>query len=104
MAIDTLAYAKHLEQAGVARAQAEAHAEALRAHIVPDLATRDDIVRIEQRFDQRFLTLEQQVNASEARVIAEVQRAVAALHGYGLRLAGVIIAALALLFALLRWA
>jgi hypothetical protein len=96
MAIDTLAYAKHLEQAGVARAQAEA----LRAHIVPDLATRDDIVRIEQR----FLTLEQQVNASEARVIAEVQRAVAALHGYGLRLAGVVVAALALLFALLRWA
>ena len=43
MALDTLAYAKHLEQAGIERAHAEALAEAMNAHVVPDLATRLDL-------------------------------------------------------------
>jgi hypothetical protein len=43
MAIDTLAYAKHLEAAGVGREQAEAHAEALNQHIFPDLATKQEL-------------------------------------------------------------
>ena len=41
MAIDTLAYTKHLEAAGVPRAEAEAQAEALTQHVLPDLATAD---------------------------------------------------------------
>jgi hypothetical protein len=43
MAIDTLAYVKSLEAAGVERRAAEAHAEALTHHVFPDLATKDDI-------------------------------------------------------------
>jgi hypothetical protein len=43
MAIDTLAYAKHLEAAGVPRPEAEAQAEALTQHVLPDLATKDDL-------------------------------------------------------------
>ena len=43
MALDTLAYAKHLEQAGIVRAHAEALAEALNAHVLPDLATKPDL-------------------------------------------------------------
>ena len=92
MALDTLAYTKHLESAGIARAQAEAHAEALRLHIVPDLAAREDITRLELK-----------IEASEARLIAEIQKAVTTLHGYGLRLLGIGVAALALFAAILRF-
>ena len=41
--IDTLSYVKRLEAAGVERKTAEAHAEAINAHIVPELATKADI-------------------------------------------------------------
>jgi hypothetical protein len=43
MAIDTLAYTKSLEAAGVDRRAAEAHAEALTHHVLPDLATKADL-------------------------------------------------------------
>jgi hypothetical protein len=42
MAIDTLAYVKELEAAGLDRKLAEAHAAALRDKILPDLATKQD--------------------------------------------------------------
>lgn len=41
--MDTLAYAKHLRAAGVPEAQAEAHAEALGAAVVEDLASREQV-------------------------------------------------------------
>jgi hypothetical protein len=40
MAVDTLAYAKELEAAGVERQAAEAHAEARTKHVLPDFATK----------------------------------------------------------------
>ena len=43
MAIDTLGYVKALKEAGVPAVQAEAHAEALRDKIVPELATKQDL-------------------------------------------------------------
>jgi hypothetical protein len=47
MAIDTLAYAKRLEAAGVGRQAAEAQAEALDAalegRVLPDLVTKSDL-------------------------------------------------------------
>jgi hypothetical protein len=43
MAIDTLAYVKELEAAGLDRKVAEAHARALRNHILPELATKQDV-------------------------------------------------------------
>jgi hypothetical protein len=41
--IDTLAYTKTLEAAGVDRRAAEAHAEALVGHVPPDLVTKVDL-------------------------------------------------------------
>ena len=41
--IDTLSYVKRLEAAGVDRKTAEAHTEAINAHVVPELATKADI-------------------------------------------------------------
>lgn len=58
MAIDTLAYAKSLEAAGVDRRAAEAHAEALTHHVFPELATKADLEqgldRLENRLVQRM--------------------------------------------------
>lgn len=45
MAIDTLAYTKILEAGGVERRAAEAHAEALVGHVLPDLVGRIDLER-----------------------------------------------------------
>jgi hypothetical protein len=58
MTIDTLAYTKALEAAGVEREAAEAHAEALIGHVLPDLVTKADlehsIERLEHRLTVRF--------------------------------------------------
>jgi hypothetical protein len=43
LALDALAYAKHLEQAGIDRQHAEAPAEAMNRYVLPDLATKGDI-------------------------------------------------------------
>jgi hypothetical protein len=42
MAIDTLAYAKHLESAGIDRGLAEAHAQAMVQHVFPQLFTQTE--------------------------------------------------------------
>lgn len=49
--IDTLGYVKRLEAAGITRAQAEAHAEALRDDVAPQLATRGDLERLADRIE-----------------------------------------------------
>jgi hypothetical protein len=82
MALDTLAYAKHLEDAGVDRRQAEAHAEAINRYLLPDLATKADLAAMEQRI----------VAAFENR-----------LHQVEIRILGVVAAMLGLLFALLKF-
>jgi hypothetical protein len=46
MAIDTLAFVKVLEAAGVPRAQDEAQAVALAQHALADLATKDDLAEV----------------------------------------------------------
>ena len=43
MAIDTLAYVRELEAAGLDRKLAEAHAAALRDKILPELATKQEL-------------------------------------------------------------
>jgi hypothetical protein len=43
MPIDTLAYVKTLRTAGIDEKIAEAHMEAMRAHVLPELATKRDV-------------------------------------------------------------
>jgi hypothetical protein len=64
MAVDTLYYVKRLEAVGIERRQAEAHAEALRDTVAPQLATKADldaaVIRLEHKIDslgQRFETM-----------------------------------------------
>jgi hypothetical protein len=55
--IDTLGYVKRLREAGIADKQAEAHAEAIRDFVMPELATKADIVRLEHQIERQTLTL-----------------------------------------------
>ena len=54
MTVDTLAYAKALEAAGVNRQAAEAHAEALTRHVLPDLVGKPDLDQALDRLENRL--------------------------------------------------
>ncbi|PWJ81487.1 hypothetical protein C7441_11019 [Pseudaminobacter salicylatoxidans] len=43
IAYDTLGYSKALQKAGIPAKQADAHAEAVRDHVMPEIATKADI-------------------------------------------------------------
>jgi hypothetical protein len=53
---DSLGYAKKLRDRGVPNDQAEAHAEAARDFIMPELATKTDLLATEQRLQTEFRT------------------------------------------------
>ena len=54
MTIDTLAYTKALDAAGVDRRAAEAQAEALVKHVLPDLVTKADLEQAIERLAHRL--------------------------------------------------
>jgi DnaJ-domain-containing protein 1 len=82
MTVDTLAYSKHLEAAGIDRQAAEAQAEALTRYVLPDLVTKADLAATKTE-------LEQAIERSE--------------HRLTLRVIGIVGAFNAELFALLRF-
>jgi hypothetical protein len=93
MSIDTLAYSKTLEGAGLDRKSAEAHAEALTQHILPDLVTKVDLDQAVQKLEGRLERLEHQMDLAIER----------AEHQITPRLIGIVGAFDAALFALLRF-
>ena len=54
IALDTLAYARRLRQAGFSEEQAEAQAEALAAVLIDSLAPKPDLQELDLRMDTRF--------------------------------------------------
>jgi hypothetical protein len=56
-AFDTLGYAKRLRDAGVAQAEAEAHAEAARDFVMAELVTKTDLQALSAHFDAKLETL-----------------------------------------------
>ena len=54
MTIDTLAYTKALEAAGVDRRAAEAQAEALIKYVLPELVTKADLEQALERLEHRL--------------------------------------------------
>jgi hypothetical protein len=54
MAIDTLAYCKALEAAGIDRHWAEVQAEALVNHVLPDLVTKTDLDHALERLEHHL--------------------------------------------------
>jgi hypothetical protein len=78
MTIDTLAYTKHLEQAGIERSQAEALAEAMHRFVLPDLVTKSDLADLEHKL-------------------------LAAMHSIEIRSLGIIAAMLGLTITIIKW-
>jgi len=70
MTIDTLEYVKKLEAAGVDRKLAEAHAEALRATVVQDIATKTDLQIEVQRLEAKIQLLTWMVGLNLAATMA----------------------------------
>jgi hypothetical protein len=89
MTIDTLAYVKTLEASGVDRKAAEAQAEALTKHVLPDLVTRADLDQAVERLEHG---IDRTVEQSEHRLTVR-------FFGMTLGIVGVMNA---ILFALLR--
>ena len=58
LALDTLAYARRLREAGFSEQQAEGQAEALAAAMTDTLATKDDLREIQTRIDARFAQID----------------------------------------------
>jgi hypothetical protein len=58
VALDTLAYVRRLESAGVPRAQAEAHADAFAAFAADELATKRDLLEVEARLRSEIRELD----------------------------------------------
>ncbi len=83
MTIDTLAYSKHLEAAGIDRHAAEARAEALTKYVLPDIVTKADLAATKVDLEQAMERIEQRLT---------------------LRVIGIVGAFDAALFALLRFA
>jgi len=54
IALDTLAYARRLREAGFSEQQAEGQAQALAATMTDSLATTQDLHELEARIDARF--------------------------------------------------
>ncbi|HWD60722.1 MAG TPA: hypothetical protein VG308_20730 [Stellaceae bacterium] len=93
MSIDTLAYSKTLESAGLDRKAAEAHAEALTHHILPELVTKSDLSAAKTDIEQAIARLENRMDLAIER----------AEHRTTLRVIGIVAAFDAALFALLRF-
>ncbi len=92
-AFDTLGYAKHLRDAGIASEQAGAHAEAEREFIMTELVTKQDLdVRlhgVEAAMQNMELRLENRIDSLELRLMV--------------RLGGMLAIAVAILAALVKF-
>jgi hypothetical protein len=93
MTIDTLAYSKTLESAGLERKAAEAHAEALTQHVLPELVTKADLAAAKA-------DLEKAIDRLEHKLDIAIERSE---HRLTLRVIGIVGAFDAALFALLRF-
>jgi len=110
IALDTLAYAKRLREAGFSELQAEGQAQALAAAMSDSLATKQDLkeleIRIDARFasvDLRFSSLERQVDLRLSELTARFDGRLADLERrMTLRLGGVMVAGIGVISVLVR--
>ena len=70
MAFDTLRYAQRLQQVGVAREQAETHAELARDMVIADLATKADLAAAVRELQAEMKVLEQRMTIKLGAMIA----------------------------------
>ena len=65
IALDTLAYARRLREAGFSEQQAEGQAEALAAAMTDSLATKQDLKELEARIEVRFAQVDSRLEFME---------------------------------------
>jgi hypothetical protein len=57
IAFDSLGYSKRLRDSGISQKQADAHAEAARDFIMPELATKADIAELRHLIERQSLLI-----------------------------------------------
>ncbi len=67
IALDTLAYAKRLREAGFTERQAEGQARALAAAMTDTLATKQDLRELGTRIEARFTAVDARFSSVDAR-------------------------------------
>jgi hypothetical protein len=67
IALDTVAYAKRLREAGFSEQQAEGQAQALAAAMTDSLATKQDLRELELRMEARFTQVDARFEQVDAR-------------------------------------
>ncbi len=67
IALDTLAYARHLREVGFSEQQAEGQAQALAAAMTDSLATKQDLRELEMGIDARFAQVDARFTQVDAR-------------------------------------
>jgi hypothetical protein len=72
IALDTLAYARRLREAGFSDRQAEGQAEALAAAMTDTLATKQDLSGVEIRMQAGFAATKQDLSETETRLQAGI--------------------------------
>ncbi|MDO9046520.1 MAG: hypothetical protein Q7U66_02140 [Methylobacter sp.] len=75
---DTLRFANKLKSAGVLPEHAEAEAELFEVNL-KEVATKEDIKHLEERFDGKFIQLEQRMTIKLGALMVVAVSAVAAL-------------------------
>jgi Skp family chaperone for outer membrane proteins len=70
---DTLGYAKRLRDAGVAQAQAEAHAEAARDFVMAELVTKTDLQALSAHFDAKLENTDAKLDAKLKNMDARLE-------------------------------
>jgi len=73
IAIDTLAYARRLREAGFSEAQAEGQAEALAAAMTDTLATKQDLSELRTQTDTAFREFEARMEAGFSALRHEIR-------------------------------
>jgi hypothetical protein len=69
IALNTLAYARRLRQAGFSEQQAEGQAEALAAVMLEALATRQDLQELDLRMEARFARIDERFARIDERFV-----------------------------------
>ena len=96
---DTLAYARKLREAGFTEQQAETQAEALRAVVEENLATKQDIANVQRDLKEMETTLRHELKDVETTLRHELKEMESRVV---LRLGALIVAGVGVLAVLMR--
>lgn len=102
MAIDTHGYVKALTAAGVPAAQAEAHVEALRDKVLPELATRQDLKALGSELRNEMTELKSELRGEMAELRSELRGEMAGIRTDMWRMSFAVVLATATLVTFLQ--